>query len=116
MSEVKHFDHHLIQGYLDNVGSAVVEKMLSLYMQQSAIYMDEISLAVEQQSQEMWHERCHKMKGAAGSVGLSSVHAYLASVEKSDENWQIKAGYLKEIASKNSEAIECFKAWLATQG
>lgn len=113
MSEKNCFDHTLMAGYLDNVGSMVVEKMLALYIQQSAIYIDEIQQALNGQSQEMWQDRCHKMKGAASSVGLSSVHAYLVSIEKSLDSWAEKEKYLEELTAINVEGIDYFKAWLA---
>ena len=67
-----HLDLDLLQGYIDNLGKAVVEQMLQLYISQSAIYIDDIRSNVSDDKQKLWQESCHKMKGAAGSVGLFS--------------------------------------------
>lgn len=107
-------DQALIQGYLDNLGTATVGKMLDLYIQQSAIYINEINTAVANQSQEQWQDRCHKMKGAAASVGLVDVHKHMASIEKSTVDWSEKEVLMKKTASLNNEAVDSFKQWLAS--
>ena len=115
MTESRCIDKELIQGYLDNLGVAVVAQMLDLYINQSEVYLSEISGAIEQASQPEWQERCHKMKGAAGSVGLLQVHAHLVAIEKSTEDWTQKSEHVARLSSLNSEAILVFKEWLASQ-
>jgi len=107
-------DQTLIQGYLDNLGKQVVQQMLDLYIQQSVVYIDDINGSLDTKVQEQWHERCHKMKGAAGSVGLTEVHALLVSIEKSTENWETKRAHISRLTNLNSEAISQFKQWLET--
>lgn len=114
MTELAIVNQDLVQGYLDNLGVSVVEKMLGMYVEQSQIYLNEIDDALQQSSQELWQERCHKMKGAAGSVGLMKVHRLLVDIEKSSDNLDTKATYLSELKALNREGIESFKQWLAT--
>lgn len=113
MGEIKRLDNELLQGYIDNLGTEIVQQMLDLYRQQSAVYLDEIAQALSMESQEEWQERCHKMKGAAGSVGLLSVHGKLVSIEKSTDAWSDKQTYLGELTTENSAAIAEFEQWLA---
>lgn len=112
MSNINQLDTELLTGYIDNLGSDVVQQMLDLYMQQSAIYISEIGAVLEQQSQTDWQEKCHKMKGAAGSVGLLNVHSLLVSIEKSQEPWEDKKQTLEKLKELNEAAIECFKVWM----
>ncbi|MFD2165272.1 Hpt domain-containing protein [Thalassotalea euphylliae] len=114
MSSANVIDSELIQGYLDNLGKDVIKQMLALYEQQSSVYLAEIEQALQAQSQEQWHERCHKMKGAAGSVGLIAVHAQLVSIENVLESWQEKVAMLATLKTLNAEALTAFDEWLAS--
>ncbi|XQW84593.1 Hpt domain-containing protein [Thalassotalea piscium] len=105
-------DKSLLKGYLDNLGQAVIEKMLDLYQQQSALYLDDIASAVDQESQYIWQESCHKMKGASGSVGFLKVHTMLVTLEKSEEKWSVKTGQLAQLEKLNNQSINAFQSWL----
>jgi len=106
-------DNELLQGYLENLGKAIVQKMLDLYQQQSVIYLAEIEQAIKDESQDLWQEKCHKMKGAAGSVGLVAIHANLVVLEKSTDVWTEKSVHLAELKKLNDAAIATFIRWLA---
>ena len=113
MSDEKLLDLGLLAGYLENLGNQVVGQMLDLYVSQSQVYLEEIRAALEEGSQKLWQERCHKMKGAAGSVGFVQVHAKLVEIEKSTEPYEQKKQFIKALTDKNEAAIMAFKAWLA---
>lgn len=113
VGESKVIDSELLQGYVDNLGVEVVQQMLDLYRQQSAVYIEEIGEALSNESQEEWQERCHKMKGAAGSVGLLSVHSKLVAIEKSTDSWSSKQIFLQELSDENQSSIDIFEQWLA---
>lgn len=112
MSEPVIIDKDLIQGYLDNLGGTVVNQMLELYKKQSSVYLSDIESAITEQSQQQWQARCHKMKGAAGSVGLLSVHQFLVDIEKSTAPWPQKSELIARLVSANSNAIAEFERWL----
>ena len=114
MTNIHSIDLTLAQGYLDNLGKQVVQKMLDLYIQQSVVYIDDINASLDSKVQEQWHERCHKMKGAAGSVGLIDVHAHLVAIEKISGEWDVKRTHLVRLTNLNSDAISQFKQWLDT--
>ncbi|WP_286263302.1 Hpt domain-containing protein [Thalassotalea atypica] len=107
-------DRALLQGYLDNLGSSVVQKMLDMYIGQSEIYLADIQSAINEGSQAMWEQHTHKMKGAAGSVGVKQVHAHIMAIEKSSDNSVQKQRYLEELKQLNNQGITVFKQWLAT--
>lgn len=112
MTTFNQLDDALLTSYLDNLGKAIVEKMLALYSQQSVIYLNEINAAVVEQAPLLWRECCHKMKGAAGSTGLVQVHAKLVVLEKSTVSWQVKLQELNELVRLNDLAIAEFRQWL----
>ena len=113
MNQTTHLDLNLLQGYIDNLGQSIVQQMLDLYIGQSAIYLGEITETVAADKQKLWQESCHKMKGAAGSVGLLLVHKKLAAIEKSDEAEATKLAYLAELNELNTTAYNEFSAWLS---
>ncbi len=106
-------DKELLQGYVDSLGIGIVEKMLNMYIDQSQLYIADIVDALPDGGQKLWHERCHKMKGAAGSVGMKKVHAHLVIIEKSTETAAIKQQHIQELVSLNDSAISAFREWLA---
>jgi len=107
-----YLDLELLQGYLDSLGKAIIEKMLALYCQQVEIYLNDIIDAQRNNSLPGWQEHCHKMKGAAASVGMCQLHAYLKLLEKTDASQQEKLLMLKELQKLNEQAICAFKDWL----
>jgi len=112
VNNINQLDSELLQGYLDNLGKNTVQQMLSLYQQQSALYLEEIEQALTNQSHTLWQEKCHKMKGAAGSVGLVKVHAKLVVIEECDKAWTEKRLYLEQLIQLNNNALVAFSTWL----
>ncbi len=111
-NELIQLDKVLLNGYVQSLGQEIVKKMLTLYSQQSLIYLTDIEAALQCDSTELWQEHCHKMKGAAGSVGLKSLHARLVIMEKSKENTTKKTQQLTELNRHNNQAIADFNDWL----
>lgn len=114
MTQSKIIDKTLLQGYLDNLGAAILDKMIGMYVEQSVIYLKDIACATHEDDQQEWQSFCHKMKGAAGSVGMIEVHAKLVDIEKSAVSMVEKEVFVKELNALNEQAIETFKQWLAT--
>lgn len=113
MNQTTHLDLDLLQGYIDNLGKSVVEQMLELYITQSAIYLEDIASNTGSEKQKLWQECCHKMKGAAGSVGLLLVHKKLVDIEKSSMPEEDKKIQLLELSRLNGEANTEFNEWLS---
>ncbi|MEW6990302.1 Hpt domain-containing protein [Colwelliaceae bacterium 6441] len=113
MSNTNQLDLILLEGYVENLGKDIVQQMLDLYIQQSVIYLQDIQQAISEASQPLWQDHCHKMKGAAGSVGLVVVHAKLVAIEKSTDSWTVKQAHFQELVDSNENAISLFKNWLA---
>ena len=105
-------DEELLTGYIDNLGSNIVKQMIELYVEQSNLYLVDIAKNVDENSQSQWQESCHKMKGAAGSVGLKKVHALLVNIEKLTVSTEKKLLLLSELKQLNQSGITAFKQWL----
>ena len=102
----------LLDDYRQSLGVDVVRKMLSLYSQQVVIYLDDIEASLQCDNADLWQEHCHKMKGAAGSIGLKSLHASLAIMEKTSADITEKAQQLAELKEHNKQALNNVNVWL----
>jgi len=110
-----YLDLELLQGYFDSLGKTIVEKMFALYSQQAEIYLHDIEHAQLNASFSDWQEHCHKMKGAAASVGMHQLHGQLKLLEKLDAPKEKKAVLLAELKLSNEQAIFAFKEWLESK-
>jgi len=111
-NELSSLDNELLNGYMQSLGQDIVKKMFALYSQQSLIYLADIESALLCDNDELWRENCHKMKGAAGSAGLKSLHARLVVMEKSVDGITKKTQQLAELNNHNNQAIADFNTWL----
>ena len=105
-------NQELLDDYVQSLGVEVIKKMLALYQQQVAIYLVDIEKSLESNSTELWQEHCHKMKGAAGSIGLKSLHVQLALMEKTSADITEKAQQLAELKGHNQQSLADFNVWL----
>lgn len=105
-------DYDLLDDYVQSLGVEVIKNMLALYQQQVAIYLVDIEKSLQFNSAELWQEHCHKMKGAAGSIGLKSLHAQLALMEKTSAEITEKAQQLAELKDHSKQSLADFNAWL----
>jgi len=105
-------DETLLTSYVNDLNKDIVRQMIELYTQQSKNYFNDINKAVIGQSNLLWQEHCHKMKGAAGSVGLKQLHEYLVEVEKSKASSDEKLVIMAQISQLNTSGIAAFNFWL----
>ena len=111
-NELIQLDNELLNGYVQSLGIDVVRKMFALYSQQVIIYIKEIESSLLSGSVPLWQEHCHKMKGAAGSVGLKSLHGRLKLMEKTTADTSDKVHQLAELKVHNKQAIADFNDWI----
>ena len=111
-NELIQLDIELLEGYLQSLGHSTVKKMFALYEQQVVLYLNNINDSFLTDNQQLWEEHCHKMKGAAGSVGLKALHARLKNMEKMTTNKSDKAQQFAELTKHNTIAMEAFANWL----
>jgi len=110
--EAIQLDSELLDGYVQSLGVGVVKKMFDLYRQQVTIYLKDIESAMLNSKAQLWQEHCHKMKGAAGSVGLKALHSRLKLMEKTTASTSDKAHQLAELKAHNKQAMADFKNWV----
>ena len=107
-----YLDIDLLDAYLSSMSKSIVVQMFTLYCQQVEIYLNDIEEAQLSDSSVEWQDNCHKMKGAAASVGMIQLHGRLKLVEKTEADKEEKAILLAELQALNKQAIHAFKNWL----
>lgn len=115
MTDYSELDTELLAGYLANLNPSVLQQMIDLYQQQVEGYLAQISASTDAEQQQQWQEHCHKMKGAAGSVGFTVLNKYLASIEKDSSAPAEKIAFIEQLKTKNQQALEQFSCWLSEQ-
>jgi HPt (histidine-containing phosphotransfer) domain-containing protein len=105
-------NHDLLNNYIQSLSVEVVNKMIALYREQVVIYLVDIESALQCNDSRLWQEHCHKMKGAAGSIGLQSLHAQLVLMEKTTADITEKAQQLAELKDHNKHSLTNVNAWL----
>lgn len=115
MNDIKQLDSDLLDGYINDLGAGIVQQMLDLYTQQSTLYLKEISLAVNEKSQQAWSTSCHKMKGASASVGLVAVFSHLVNIEHSVQPWPEKSDLCKQLTQLNNDGLTSVYAYFNTK-
>lgn len=102
----------LLKDYVQSLSIEIVSKMIDLYREQVIIYLADIESSLESNDDVLWQQYCHKMKGAAGSIGLQSLHAQLAFMERTSADITEKAQQLVELKLHNQQALAKVDAWL----
>jgi HPt (histidine-containing phosphotransfer) domain-containing protein len=121
----------LIQGYKERLKPEVLTKMITLYAQQSSLYFNDIEealaalpntqndsishLAVNKEEElaliekyEAWKSACHKMKGAAASIGLLSVYEFAKEMEHMEGGKDEKIAMFFQLKQSNKDCIEAY--------
>lgn len=113
-NELIELDVGLLNEYAQSLGHPIVKKMFALYEQQVVMYLKEIEESLCSGNVQLWQERCHKMKGAAGSVGLKALYTRLKNMEKTTANKEGRAQQLADLNTHNKQAMAEFTHWLAS--
>lgn len=108
----KNIDFSLLENYLERLGKNVVSQMIALYQEESTKYYLELAKLIGQENQNYWETTCHKMKGAAGSVGFTQVFSFIVSIEKLRDSAEKKSQLLRELEDQNQKSIKATQLWI----
>jgi HPt (histidine-containing phosphotransfer) domain-containing protein len=107
-----YLDLVLLEHYLNSLGRAVVEQMFDLYCKQVTSYIADIENASAGKCIIEWRQHCHKMKGAAGSVGMTILSERLKNLETIDVIQLDDATLAIDLNRLNDQSIAVFESWL----
>lgn len=106
-------DETIINQYRDVLGSEIFNETVNLYIEQSAIYLKQLNLAVSEKDYPQWQDGCHILKSASGNTGLKQVFSLVSDIEYSKENFDELAKKLLELEQLNQHSIAVLQKWLA---
>ncbi|WP_068545854.1 Hpt domain-containing protein [Thalassotalea crassostreae] len=102
----------LIEQYRDALGNDVFLETINLYVEQSAIYLEQLAQSTKDKDYKYWQESCHILKSASGNSGLEQVFKKVADLEYSKEEFSQLEKQLAELSELNEIGIREIKQFL----
>ena len=111
---VEVLDMGFLIDYADMVGKEVLVGAVELFEQMMPQYLNELDARLEIQDREGVTSEAHKIKSAAGAIGLKRLHQ-LAKLAQSAElaEWEAKIGdWIAELHRHYPQDLAALKRWL----
>lgn len=110
-------DMELLEMLLDTIGIDMMQNSLTVFEQMMPNYLEllQLSLSAKEKSEVCSH--AHKIKGAAGSVGLSAVQKIANKIQQGDHPawWQNVYDWVEELQQAYEHDLLKLKDWMAAQ-
>ena len=108
-------DLGFLEDYASMVGKPVLGEALKLFEQMMPGYVAELELSLAQQDDENLVSTAHKIKSAAGALGLRHLHQLAKQAQSPDlPGWREQvAGWVQELSLCWTRDVACLRAWLA---
>ncbi|MGO2477178.1 MAG: aerobic respiration two-component sensor histidine kinase ArcB [Pseudoalteromonas sp.] len=106
-------DVETIEDFVSSMGVVVFERSSELFAKLNPQYQTEMSESLEKNDREQYKSVAHKLKGAAGSVGLNDVQLHAkkmehGALEQSDEELQLWLDVLADKINEGQDALHLF--------
>ncbi|EJL6262796.1 aerobic respiration two-component sensor histidine kinase ArcB [Vibrio cholerae] len=110
-------DLEMLQSYVEIVGSQPVIDSVHLFEQSMPAYLAVLDSNMVAKDQEGIVSEAHKIKGAAGSVGLKRIQkiAQKAQSPEAPAWWENISDWVEEIKNEYQSDIAVLKRWLTQQ-
>lgn len=110
----KLLDIEMLQSYIDIVGRQPVLDSVSLFEQSMPSYVSVLDSNMIAKDQEGIVNEAHKIKGAAGSIGLKRIQMIAQKAQSPDTPawWENISDWVEEIKNEYSSDIGLLKQWL----
>ncbi|BDX05185.1 aerobic respiration two-component sensor histidine kinase ArcB [Planctobacterium marinum] len=110
-------DMELLEMLLDTIGIDMMQNSLTVFEQMMPNYLEllQLSLSAKEKSEVCGH--AHKIKGAAGSVGLAAVQKVANKIQQGDHPawWQNVYDWVDELQQAYEHDLQKLKDWMASQ-
>lgn len=113
----KLLDIEMLESYVDIVGTQPVLDSIKMFEEMLPGYLDILDSNMVAQDQDGIASEAHKIKGAAGSIGLMRIQsvAQKAQSPQMPAWWENIADWVEEIKNEYQNDIEVLKGWLAAK-
>lgn len=107
----------MLESYVDIVGTQPVLESIKMFEDMLPGYLEILDSNMVAQDQDGIVSEAHKIKGAAGSIGLMHIQkvAQKAQSPEMPAWWENIADWVDEIKNEYQNDIEILRAWLAGQ-
>ncbi|WP_117235887.1 aerobic respiration two-component sensor histidine kinase ArcB [Vibrio maerlii] len=107
-------DLAMLESYVDIVGPELVLDNISMFEEMMPGYIEVLTSNLTAKDQASIAEEAHKIKGAAGSIGLKRIQSVAQKAQSPDLPawWDNISDWVDEIENEYSKDIEVLKQWL----
>ena len=107
-------DVETIEDFVNSMGLEVFKRSSGLFEKLNPQYQQELQSALNQNDREEYKSVAHKLKGAAGSVGLNDVQLHAKKMEHGalDESDEVLKEWLDILADKINEGQSALHSFL----
>ena len=113
----EYLDIDILQQYLESLGKALLLQSVELFEQTMPNYLSVLNSNLIARDQAAIVEEAHKIKGAAGSIGLTRIQqvAQLAQSPEQPTWWENIDEWIEQINTEYKHDIMRLKTWIASQ-
>lgn len=110
-------DLDMLTAYVDIVGTEPVHQSLTIFAEMMVEYLEILESNMLAKDQEGIVSQAHKMKGAAGSIGLQHIQQLAQLAQSPDQPawWENISDWVEEIKTEYRYDLEILKQWLKSK-
>lgn len=107
-------DTELLNMLIDTIGEGMIEASLAVFNDKIPEYMELLNVALAANDKEEVCSQAHKIKGAAGSVGLSRVQSTANNIQQGDHPawWENVYDWVEQLQLAIEQDVPFLQNWL----
>jgi two-component system aerobic respiration control sensor histidine kinase ArcB len=110
-------DLDLLQTLVDTIGHEMVRTSVNVFQENMPEYLEILQISLSANEKDEVCSQAHKIKGAAGSVGLSRVQKIANEIQQGDHPawWQNVHDWVEQLNQASDQDMQKLLNWLSTQ-
>jgi two-component system aerobic respiration control sensor histidine kinase ArcB len=110
-------DLDLLQMLVDTIGHEMVRTSVKVFQEKMPEYLEILQLSLSANEKEEVCSQAHKIKGAAGSVGLARVQKISNEIQQGDHPawWQNVHDWVEQLNQASNQDMQKLINWLSQQ-
>jgi two-component system aerobic respiration control sensor histidine kinase ArcB len=110
-------DLDLLQMLVDTIGHEMVRTSVKVFQEKMPEYLEILQLSLSADEKEEVCSQAHKIKGAAGSVGLARVQKISNEIQQGDHPawWQNVHDWVEQLNQASNQDMQKLINWLSQQ-
>lgn len=110
-------DLDLLQMLVDTIGHEMVRTSVKVFQESMPVYLDDLQISLSANEKDEVCSHAHKIKGAAGSVGLDRVQKIANRIQQGDHPtwWENVHDWVEELLLADEQDVAKLNDWLSQQ-